>query len=245
MSEEVVLRGKVSAYATDKDKGLVEVKIAAYDSKNNTVLARVEQSMSGVYWLPEIDDVVEVALPQSPGYEARIIQVHRQAQDQQVTDCWTQNNDRKQFRTRAGHTLTMDDTQDNGRVTLRTAGGLELAMEDQGQTIALRTEQKQEPFLLLDMKNDEMTFAAVTKMTLRCGDTSIVFDRNGDISICAKGKLKLSGSEVCVQAQSKLSGKAQQVELSGTMSAALTGKNNLQINSSGLTQVKGDVIKLN
>lgn len=245
MSQQIVLRGKVSAYPSDDDKGLVEVKIGAYDAQNDTVLARAEQSMSGVYWLPELGDVVEVALPQLPGYEARIIQIHRQAQDQQINNCWTQNNDKKQFRTRSGHTFTLDDTQDNTRVSLRTASGLELAMEDQGQTITLRTDQKEEPVFLLDMKNDEIKLAAVQKMTLSCGGASIAFDGDGNITITAKGKLQLSGQEICEEAENKLVSKAQQVELTGTMSAALSGENQMQVSSSGITQVKGKTVKLN
>lgn len=245
MPQQVVLRGKVSAYPTDNDKGLVEVKIGAYDAQNDTVLARVEQNMSGVYWLPEIGDAVEVALPQLPGYEARIIQVHRQAQNQQVNDCWTQNNDRKQFRTRSGHTFTLDDTEDNERVSLCTAGGLELVMEDQGQTVTLHTAEKEAPVLVLDMQNDEVQLAAVQKLTISCGEASIAFDSDGNITISAKGKLQLSGEEICVEAENNLTGQAQQVELTGSRSAALSGKNEMQVSSSGITQIKGKTVKLN
>lgn len=245
MSEQVVLRGKVSAYPADKDKGLVEVKISALDAQNDTVLARVEQSMSGVYWLPEIGDAVEVALPKMPGDEAHIIRVHRETQNQQVTDCWTQTNDRKQLRTRSGHTLTMDDTQDNGRVTLRTAGGLELEMEDEGQTISLRMGEKEEPVLVLDMKNEEVKLAAIQKLAISCGGASIAFDSDGNVTVSAKGKLHLSGQEICEEAQNKLVGQAKQLELTGTTSAALSGKNQVQVSSSGITQIKGKTVKLN
>lgn len=245
MSQQTVFRGKVSAYPSEDDKGLVEVKISAYDEQNDTVLARVEQNMSGVYWLPELDDVVDVELPQLPGYEARIIQIHRQAQNQQIADCWTQNNDKKQFRTRSGHTLTLDDTQDNTQVSLHTAGGLKLVMEDQGQTVTLRMDEKEEPVFLLDMKNEEIKLAAVQKMTISCGPSSVAFDSDGNITIAAKGKLQLSGKEICEEAEDKLVSKAQTLELTGTRSATLSSENRAEINSSGTTQFKGKTIQLN
>ena len=72
MTEREILRGKVLSYPAEKDKGLVEVSIGAYDKNGDTVYARVEQSMSGVYWLPEIGDIVEVELSPLPGGEPRI-----------------------------------------------------------------------------------------------------------------------------------------------------------------------------
>lgn len=245
MCEHTILRGTVTAYPSDRDKGLVEVRIGAFDSQNNTVLARVEQTMSGVYWLPEIGDVVEVDLSQSPGYEARIIHIHRREQDPQTGDCWTEQNDRKQLRTRSGHTLTLDDTQDNGRVALHTAGGLELVMEDKSRTVTLQSDQQEAPSLILNMENDEATLSAGKKLTIACGGATISFDSDGNVSISAKGKLELSGQEIFLTAQSKLEGTGQQVKFSGSMSAALAGENQLELRSGGITQVKGNVIKLN
>lgn len=57
MAEREILRGKVLSYPAEENKGLVEVSIGAYDKNGDTVYARVEQGMSGVYWLPEIGDV--------------------------------------------------------------------------------------------------------------------------------------------------------------------------------------------
>ncbi len=133
-----ILRGKVVSYPAEKDKGLVEVSIGAYDKDGDTVYARVEQSLSGVYWLPEIGDVVEVELPDQPGGEHRIVHIHRQGEDQQTAACWTEKNDLKQFLTRSGHRVTLDDTQDQTAITVHTAGGLELRLEDKPQTLPLR-----------------------------------------------------------------------------------------------------------
>lgn len=245
MWEHTILRGTVTAYASDQGKGLVEVRVGAFDAQNGTVLARVEQSMSGVYWLPEIGDVVEVELTPLPGCQARIIHIQRGEQDPQTGACWTEHNDRKQLRTRSGHTLTLDDTQDNGRVTLRTAGGLELVMEDSSRTVTLHAGEEEAPLLSLDMENNQATLCAGTALTITCGGASITFDDSGNISIAAQGKLELTGQELALRAQSKLEGTGEQVELSGTMSAALKGENQLELHSGGLTQVQGQVVKLN
>ena len=245
MTKETILRGKVTAYPSGDDKGLVEVRLGALDSQNDTIYARVEQSMSGVYWLPEIGDVVEVELPEKPGYEARIIHVHRPRQDPQTGECWTDQNDRKQMRTRSGHLITLDDTKDAASVTIHTAGGLELSMEDQPQTVTVRKDGAQTPVLTLDLKNDGITLNAGKSITLTCGGASISVDDSGNISVSAKGKLELSGKEITMQATSKLSAKGQQLELTGDVGAKLSGQSQVEVSSSGVTQVKGSMVKLN
>ena len=77
MAEREILRGKVLSYPAEKDKGLVEVSIGAYAKDGDTVYARVEQSMSGVYWLPEIGDIVQECLSPLPAGEPRTLHHHR------------------------------------------------------------------------------------------------------------------------------------------------------------------------
>lgn len=245
MAEREVLRGKVTSYPTDSDKGLVEVSIGAYDEENDTICARVGQSMSGVYWLPELGDVVEVELPGAPGGEPRILHIHRPEGDEQTGACWTEENNIKQLLTRSGHCVTLDDTQDAAAVTVHTSGGLELKLEDKPQTVTLRAEGADEPVLLLDMKNDEIKLAAGKKLAITCGGASITFDSSGNLSVQAKGKLTLSGQEIDLDAKSKLAAKGQQAEVTGSMAAKVSGQSQLELTSGGITQVKGSMVKLN
>lgn len=245
MAQREILRGKVTSYPAEGDKGLVEVSIGAYGQESDTIYARVEQSMSGVYWLPEIGDAVEVELSGAPGCEPRILHIHRPAGDEQTGACWTQENNIKQLLTRSGHCLTLDDTQDAAAVTVHTSGGLELRLEDKPQTVTLRAEGADQPFLLLDMKNDEIKLAAGKKLTITCAGASITFDGSGDISVQAKGKLALSGQEIALDAKGRLAAKGQQAELTGSMAAKVSGQSQLELSSGGVTQVKGGMVKLN
>lgn len=245
MADREVLRGKVTSYPTDNDKGLVAVSIGAYDEGNGTIYAQVGHSMSGVYWLPEIGDVVEVELPGIPGGEPRILQIHRPEGDGQTGACWTEENNIKQLLTRSGHCVTLDDTQDAASITVHTSGGLELKLEDKPQTVTLRAGGADEPVLLLDMKNDEIKLAAGKKLTITCGGASIAFDSGGNLSVQAKGKLTLGGQEISLDAKGKLSVMGQQTEVTGSMAAKVSGQSQLELTSGGITQVKGSMVKLN
>ena len=233
MAEREILRGKVLSYPAEENKGLVEVSIGAYDKNGDTVYARVEQVMSGVYWLPEIGDVVEVELPAHPGGEARIIHIHRPGGDEQTAACWTEKNDIKQFLTRSGHRVTLDDTKDRTAITIHTFGGLELKLEDET------------PVFQLDVKNDTIKLSAGKELTLSCGGASITFDSEGNITVKAKGTLDMSGKEIKASATQKAAVKGQSIEVSAAQSAKVEGKGKLDLTSSGVTQVKGSMIKLN
>ncbi len=245
MGEREILRGRVTAYPSEQDKGLVEVSIGAYDQANDTVYARVEQSVSGLYWLPEIGDVVEVELSGLPGCEPRIVHVHRPEGERQTARCWTEKNDKKQVLTRSGHCVTLDDAQDQTAVTVHTAGGLELRLEDKAQTVTLCGEGTDGPVFLLDMKKDEIRLAAGKKLTIACGGASITFDGSGNITVEAKGKLALNGQDVAAAAKNKLAAKGQQAEVTAAMAAKVAGQSRLELSSGGVTQVKGGMIQLN
>ena len=245
MNECDLLRGKVTAHLGDKEKGLVEVSLGGYDREQDKLHARVEQSMSGVYWLPELGDVVEVLVPRTPGYEARICHVRRPEGDAQAEDCWTEKNDLKQLRTRSGHTITLDDTRDKSGILIRSAGGLQCRMTDESQTVEIKGKDADAPALCLDMKKGEISLSAGKKFTIACGGATVTIDSGGNVAIKAKGKLELSGREIALNAQSKLTAKGQQVEIAGGMSAKITGQTQLQLSSSAVTEVKGSMIKLN
>lgn len=245
MADFDYLRGRVTAHLDGGQKGLVEVALGGYDQERDKIHARVAQSMSGVYWLPEIGDVVEAAVPRTPGYEARILHVHRPADDGQTQSCWTEKNDVKQLRTRSGHTVTLSDAQDGTLVAIQTAGGLEVRLEDGPQTVTVKKKDADTPALTLNMKGDAVALSAGKAISIQCGGASLEIDQGGNVTLRAKGTLDLSGREITLSAQGRLTAKGQQVKVSGGMTAEISGQTRLQLSSSGITEVTGSVIKLN
>ncbi len=243
--ESGIFRGKVTSYPAKKEKGLVEVSIGAYDKDKDKLVARVDQSQTGVYWLPELDDVVEVEVPEALGCEAHIVHIHRKEDDEQTQSCWTKNNDLKQIKTRSGHKVTLDDTKDDTSFTIHTAGGLELKLEDKKKTVTIKAENSEEPALKLDMDKNEISLEAGKKLSIKCAGASIEIDSSGNISISAKGKLNLSAQNIAADAKTKFSAKGQQTEISGGLSAKISGSSQLELSSSGIAQLKGSMVKLN
>jgi len=241
-----LLRGKVTAYPKD-DKGLVEVEVGAFTSEGNKIFARVEANVSGLYYLPEIGDVVEVEVPDVPGYEAQVLHIHRPAGDEQVSSCWTEKNDKKQLKTRSGHTITLDDTKGETSLTVLTADGLELRLDDKEKQITLKPQKSDTPSLTLDTDGEKsaVTLKAGKKLSLQCAGAKIEVDRNGNISISTNGKLSVSAQSIEMNSKAKFSAKGQQAELDGNLTTKVSGQTKLELTSSGITEVKGSLIKLN
>lgn len=105
--------------------------------------------------------------------------------------------------------------------------------------------EKETPVFQLDVKNDTIKLSAGKELTLSCGGASITFDSEGNITVKAKGTLDMSGKEIKASATQKAAVKGQSVEVSAAQSAKVEGKGKLDLTSSGVTQVKGSMIKLN
>ena len=141
--------------------------------------------------------------------------------------------------------FTLDDTKDRTAITIHTSGGLELKLEDETQTVTLCAVEKETPVFQLDVKNDTIKLSAGKELTLSCGGASITFDSEGNITVKAKGTLDMSGKEIKASATQKAAVKGQSIEVSAAQSAKVEGKGKLDLTSSGVTQVKGSMIKLN
>jgi len=241
-----LMRGKVTAYPDD-NKGLVEVELGECPQDGDKLLARVEPNVPGLYWLPEIGDVVDLEVPGVPGYEAHILHIHRQSGDGQTSSCWTENNDKKQLKSRSGHTVTLDDTKDNTSLTVHTAGGLELRLDDKQKQVTVKPESSETPSLTLeaDGEKDAATLKAGKKISLQCGGAEIKIDSSGNITISTSGKLSVSAQTIELTAKGNLTAKGQQAELKGNLTATVNGQTGLELTSSGITKVKGSMVKLN
>lgn len=244
MAQTVILRGVVTACPDGENQGRVEVQIPALEEGHDTLLARVEHSMKGVYWLPEIGDPVEVALSDAPGCEPVVVRACRPAQDPQTRDCWTENNDRKQIRTRSGHTLTLDDTKDKTSIRLQTAGGLQLELEDEPQQIKLAKQGQDQPFLVLNLKEGTIELSAPKAVRLVCGESSLAMKEDGSVTLKAKKGLSVKAADISMEASGSFAAKGRDMKLTGKSSAKLTGQSGLDFSSSGVAKFKVSLMEV-
>jgi len=218
-----------------EDMARVKVRFPWRDADDQSPWARIVTPMAGknmgTYFLPEKGDEVLVAFEDGDIHEPYVI-----------GSLWTgkqsppQKNKKKnpirQIKSRAGHTITLDDTKDKGNVEIKTG---------KGQTI------------LIDDKNDKIKIEDSKGNTVEMGSSGISLNSDKDISLSgkniklsAKQKASISANQLALSAKSqgKIASKGQ-LNLQSKGMANLKAKGMLNVKSSGLVKVKGSLVMIN
>lgn len=241
--EDRIYPGVVAGYPQEADKGLLEVALGALAEGADVVYA-LPPMREGVYWLPERGARVEVLLPCALGEPARVLGVRYAPEDALVADSWTEENDVKRVRTRAGNEAVLSDKAEETGVRLSSAGGLFAALSDKERQLTL-SDEAGENTLLLDAEQGSLTLTAAKKLTLRCGGASIELDEDGNVTITAKGELRLAGQAVAAAAQDALKLEGQQARLAGKLKTEVSGDGGLELSSSAQIKAEAALIQLN
>ncbi len=146
-----------------------------------------------------------------------------------------EKNTVKVLRTKGGHEVRFSEEDKKGLLTIQTPGGLEISMGDEKKVIEVRDKEKKNS-LTIDGKNGAIKVDASKKIVLSIGGTAAVTIesnkvtvKSGTIQVTANQSLKLKGQSTAVQ------GSTVQVKADGSLTAQ----------ASGMTQVKGAMVKIN
>ena len=149
-------------------------------------------------------------------------------------------------RTKGGCEVVLDDEKGKESIRVTTPAKLSLCLEDEKKTIYLKDE-KGENAVTLDCKDGNITVCAKTKITLTAGSNSneaIVIDGNSikitsqDIKNEAKGTFSAEGQNI------KLAAKAN-FNVEGKAGVEAKASGSMKLNSSGILEVKGSMVKIN
>lgn len=226
----------------DKDyPGMVQVELLLGDKKNtSTAWLRVMQPYSGnqfgSYFLPEIDTEVVVGFVAGNMERPIVLGCLWNQVDKLPKNASADKNTKKLLVTKGGHQITFDDTKDKQALDIKTPGGLNVNLQDEKKLITVKDE-KGENLFTIDSKKGEITLSAKKKMSMKVNNTEMISmdgktiklsandlkaDCKAGIALSSKSSAKLESSQVDIKAKGKLS-----------------------VESSGMAQVKGSMLKLN
>jgi len=195
----------------------------------------------GITFVPEVGEQVLVALPfgELPVVMTSIRGVKKPSEESDGN----QDNLIKTIHTKGGNILQFQDKKDNAEITIQTAGGNYIKIEDKNPKISL-TDKKGKNCITIDAKNnkieilsdDGVTVTAKKSLSLKIGSKEFLkADQNS---------LTLKNTKITIQADQALEAKGAQLNLSG-QTAKLNASGQMEVSSSGITQVKGSILKLN
>ena len=131
----------------------------------------------------------------------------------------------------SGTEVLISETKGKESVSVRTAVGYEMSMDGENKKITV-TDDKARNQIVFDMNSGAVTLAADKKLTMKAGaNASIELDGTA-------GKIVLNG-------KSGVEIKTAQLKAEATGACQIKANGQMSVESSGITQVKGSMVKIN
>ncbi len=220
----------------DPDKlGRIKVKLLnRTTSECETDFIRILTPMSGKEWgmffLPEVGDEVLVAFSEGDMLRPYVIgSLWNQTNKPPVT-IKDKENKVRQIKTKNGHEITFVDEEGKDSITIKTPKDLTIKLEDEKEVISIQNKEGNN-IVKIDAKNGEVQVLAEKKITVKAGNSKMELDG--------------SSNNVVIESNQSIKLKSQQIVIDAKGSLELKASSNININSSGPTNIKGAITKIN
>lgn len=226
----------------DKDHpGMIKVELFLGEEGRNVtgwvaVMSPYAGSGHGFYTLPEVGSEVVVAFNMGDRNRPVVLGSLWSGKNKLPQNAATEKNTSKQLVTKGGNTVIIDDTQDKQKITVATKSGSGIVLDDEKKIITVHDNGGKNT-VEIDSEKGTVTISADKKLIFKVGGSSAVV-------IDGTRKIAISSGDVALSASKGLEAKGQTTKIEGT-SVKINGSSSLQVSSSGSTQVKGAIVKIN
>lgn len=201
------------------------------------VAAPYASNGSGMYMLPEVGSTVVIGYIDdnsvSPVVIGSLWLSLNNSSVSQPKNSVSKENGNKVFCTPNGHMIRLCENKASPLIEIISAKGLQLKLDDKTETVTLSNGK--DTTLSLDGKKGEITVNAKKSFSVKIGGKEALSIEQGKMTIKSD---KLS----CDSSMLSLKGKQTSVEGS---SVKIKAQGDLSLQSSGMAQVKGSMLKLN
>lgn len=155
-----------------------------------------------------------------------------------------EKNTIKKFITKGGCEVIFDDEAGKEKIMVTTPQKLSVIIDDEKKTIQLKDE-KGDNSIEVNCEQGNMTLQAKSKMEFKIGNNVVIAFDNQSLKFKSKTieqdadqKLSLAGQNINVEAKASIC-------VSGKANVDIKANSALKLNSSGMTEVKGSMVKIN
>ncbi|MBQ4766342.1 type VI secretion system tip protein VgrG [Pectobacterium versatile] len=219
--------GVVTKLNEDPDSNYrIQIKIPTLNSESNLIWARLAtyyaSSGCGNFFIPEVgDEVIVGCINQDPSNP--IILGSLYSSKNKMPNELTAENHIKTIVTKSKLKVIFDD--ENSVMTLKTPNGNSIVMSDKDKSITL-TDQNSNT---ISMGESGINITSNKDITISAKN-AVKIESTGDTTVKATGDAKISGLNVSVQANTGLT---------------LKGNATAELSCSGITTIKGAIVKIN
>ncbi len=236
-----VVTGTVKENYNKDFPGKVKVELFLGEEGRNvtgwiSVMSPYAGAEHGMYALPEVGSEVVVAFNLGDRNRPVVIGSLWSGKNKLPQDAATEKNTSKQLVTKGGNSVIIDDTQDKQKITITTKNGKGIELDEEKKKITVHDKDSKNS-IEIDSDKGTITVTADKKLVFKVGGSeAAVFD--------GTKKITLKSADIALNASKNLEEKGQNVKLEGT-AVKINGSSSLQASSSGSTQVKGAMVKIN
>lgn len=237
-----IVTGTVKENYNKDEPGKVRVELFLGENGKNVtgwipVMSSYAGTEHGSYTLPEVGSEVVVAFRMGDRNKPIVLGSLWSEKNKLPKDAATEKNTMKEFITKGGNEIVIDDTEDKQKITVTTKKGKSLELDEEKERLVLHDKDSKNS-ILIDSKKGEITISADKKVVIKTGGSdAAVFDGSGK-------KISLKSATIELKADKDIAMNGQNVKLDGT-STKVNGASSLQLSSSGSTQLKGTMVKIN
>ncbi len=215
--------------------GRVKVKLLNRTTSNyETDFIRVMTPMSGANWgaffFPEVGDEVLVAFCDGDILKSYVLGSLWNEKRKPPVELKNKKNDIREIKTKSGHSIIFDDGKGEEKITLVTSKGLNLSLEDKGETITL-SDKNNKNKIIIDSKKGSISVQASKRIELSTNSAKLILNgSSGSAELKSGNSLKIDSNRL---------------ELQGKSAAEMNSTGQTTVKSSGMTNIKGSIVKIN
>lgn len=223
--------------ADGKHPGMVKVQVfLEEENKTMTDWMQVAQPYAGnghgTYWLPEAGDEVFLAFNAGEASRYYVIGSLWRKEDKIPLQTANKTNAVKRIKTKGGHEIIFEEEKDKERLEIHTPKNLKITLEDEKQMIVIQDKDGKN-MLQIDGKNGKIVVAAERSISFNAGRDRASLELDG-----SGGKAALKADIISLKAR-------QRLQINGESETELTANASLRIQSCGILELKGSMIKIN
>ena len=191
----------------------------------------------GFFTLPEVGSEAVVAFNMGDRNRPVVLGSLWSGKNKPPKDAVTEKNTMKQLVTKGNNQIILEDTADKEKITVMTKKGKVFELNEEKNTITL-SDKDNKNGVVIDSAKGVVTVTADKKLVLKVGGAETV------VADGSSKKVSVKSTTIELNATKDLNLKGQNTKLDGT-AVKVNGASSLQVSSSGSTQVKGAIVKIN
>lgn len=191
----------------------------------------------GMYALPEIGSEVVIAFNMGDRNCPIVIGCLWNQKNTIPKETVTEKNTIKRFKTKEGSEVVFDEEKGKEKIAIHTPSGLHITIDDEEQKISVQDKEKKNS-LEISAKEGALSVAADKKVEFKIGGKQmLLLDGNSGTITAKTDNIKLEPTKM-------LTVKSQNIKAEGTQ-MELKGNSKLAIQSGGVAELKGSMVKIN